>query len=118
MKCHFWILKKDHNYLLMMHRKVCQVMKPGKVSSMPTVNQDWKDILADDHGNVLIADRDNKRLMLFNQNLQFVKNVEVPDFDCPNGVQSIRKIQDIIYVVNRGTKEQPGGVVQLKVGMS
>ena len=85
--------------------------RPGQFSK-PT------GIVTDDHGNVLLADRDNKRLMLFNKNLQFVKNVEVPDFDCPNGVQSIRKIQDIIYVVNRGTKEQPGGVVQLKVGMS
>ena len=85
--------------------------RPGQFSK-PT------GILADDHGNVLLADRDNKRLMIFNQNLQFVKNVEVSDFDCPDGVQSIWRIQDIIYVVNRGTKEQPGGVVQLKVGMS
>merc|ERR1712227_1134567 len=50
--------------------------RPGQFSK-PT------GIVTDDHGNVLLADRDNKRLMLFNKNLQFVKNVEVPDFDCP-----------------------------------
>lgn len=74
-------------------------------------------IVSDEHGNILLADRDNKRLMLFNQNLQFVKNVEVPGFDCPDGVQSIRRYQDTIYVVNRGTKDRPGGITQLKVEM-
>ena len=79
---------------------------PGQFS-MPT------GIITDDVGNILIADRDNKRLLVFNEQGNFVK---VADVECRGRLQTIRKIEDNYYVVSRrdGGRER-GQILKLKV---
>ena len=41
-------------------------------------------------GNILVVDRDNKRLLVFNGKGKFVKVAETT-FDLPSGIQNVRR---------------------------
>ena len=69
-------------------------------------------VITDDVGNILIADRDNKRLLVFNEQGNFVK---VADVECRGRLQTIRKIEDNYYVVSRRDGKERGKILKLQV---
>ena len=80
---------------------------PGHFSS-PT------SLIADESGNMLVADRDNRRLLCFNPLGQFVKQLECEE-RLPSSIKSVRIFKDHLYLVHRKYQDDNGGVVKYKL---
>lgn len=65
-------------------------------------------VITDDKGNILIVDRDNKRLVVYSDDGVFIK--VMPNCEFPGNLQTIRKINGDYFICDRGNKSQVGGV--------
>ena len=63
-------------------------------------------VITDDKGNILILDRDNKRLVVYGDKGEFIRVMDVSGFQIPSNVQTIRKIGDEYYICDRGRLEE------------
>ena len=76
-------------------------------------------ILPDDHGHLLIADRNNRRLLVYSQSGEFIKVAK--EENLRNNklvlVQSVRRFRDFLIVVQMAQRENPisGRVVCYKL---
>jgi len=71
-------------------------------------------LISDDSGNVLVVDRDNKRLLVFDEMGRFIK-VAATTCDLPSGIQNIRRFGDHFFLVHRPLRDEKGGILQLKL---
>ena len=69
----------------------------------------------DDKGNILIVDRDNKRLVVYSDWGEFIKVMDVPSLELPRNLQTIRKINNDYYICDRGSKTSVGGIYKLSL---
>ena len=72
-------------------------------------------VIMDDKGNILIVDRDNKRLVVYSDWGEFIKVMEVPSLELPRNLQTIRKINNDYYICDRGSKTSVGGIYKLSL---
>lgn len=81
---------------------------PGQFSSPSSV-------IADELGNMMVVDRDNRRLLVFNPLGQFVKELECERENLPSLIKSMRILKDHLYLVHRKSLEVNGGVMKFKI---
>lgn len=72
-------------------------------------------VIMDDKGNILIVDRDNKRLVVYSDRGEFIRVMDVPNFEFPSNLQTIRKINNDYYICDRGFKNCVGGIFKLSL---
>ena len=72
-------------------------------------------VIMDDKGNILIVDRDNKRLVVYSDWGEFIKVMDVPSLELPRNLQTIRKINNDYYICDRGSKTSVGGIYKLSL---
>ena len=65
-------------------------------------------------GNVLVVDRDNCRMLVFNDQGQYITEAEMVG-DLPQLMQNIRKIGDYYYIAHRYCKDHCGGILKLQL---
>jgi len=71
-------------------------------------------LISDDRGNILVVDRDNKRLLVFNGKGKFVKVAETT-FDLPSGIQNVRRCGDDFFLVHIPLNDQKGGILHMNL---
>jgi len=71
-------------------------------------------LISDYRGNILVVDRDNKRLLVFNKSGDFIKIAETR-CELPSLIQNIRRCGDGFFLVHRPLKEKMGGIMHLKL---
>ena len=72
-------------------------------------------IVSDDVGNILVADKGNKRLLVFSEMGQFIKVANCGDAEIPDNIQSLRVFREHVYVVHRTSRGKMGGIIKLKL---
>ena len=72
-------------------------------------------VIMDDKGNILIVDRDNKRLVVYSDRGEFIRVMDVPNFEFPSNLQTIRKINNDYYICDRGFKNCVGGIFKFSL---
>jgi len=72
-------------------------------------------VIMDDKDNILIIDKDNKRLVVYSDKGEFLRVMDVPDLELPRNLQTIRKINNDYYICDRGSKDSVGGIYKLSL---
>ena len=72
-------------------------------------------VVMDDKGNILIVDRDNKRLVVYSDLGEFIRVMDLPGLELPRNLQTIRKINNDYYICDRGSKTCVGGIYKLSL---